>query len=503
MNRKLVKTILLSAVAMATSYLISFILTPYITETVGAEAYGFVQLSRNFITYAGIITIALNSYATRFIAVAYHQNKLESANEYFSSVLYADTVLAAILFLFFLIVGLFADSWFNISPELVGQVKILFIITGVTFSVTTVFSVFACGAYIENQLDKTNFFKCISYIVEAIALYLLYRELPTKIWYVAIGAVLAAAIIGISNIYIQRKYTPTIRYLRSSVSLNPIKELVGNGIWNSLNSLGNTLNSGLDLIVTNLLLTPLAMGQVAIAKTISAMFYALFQMVAQPFQPILLKNYSENNSAELLKNFKLAMVVSGLFSNLAFAGFFALGKEYYLLWIPKQDIELVWALTVLTILGSVIEGAVFPLYYIYTLTVKNKVPCIVTICGGVLNVMGMYVLIKTTNLGPFAIVLTTTVIMTVINLIFNPIYMTKCLKLKLVSFYPSLVKHIISCAAMAAAFWGISKITSSVTWIDLIVKMILCVVTGTGLHLLISGVSPKKLLKALGKRSNG
>lgn len=503
MNRKLVKTIMLSAVAMATSYLISFILTPYITESVGAEAYGFVQLSRSFITYAGIITIALNSYATRFIAVAYHQKKLKASNEYFSSVLYANTVLAGILFFLFCIVGVFANYLFNISTELVGQVKVLFIITGITFSITTVFSVFSCGAYIENQLDKTNIFKCISYVAEAIVLYLLYKALPTKIWYVAIGSAFAALIIGVSNIYIHKKYTPSIRYSHSSVSLKPIKELVGNGIWNSLNSLGNTLNSGLDLIVTNLLLTPLAMGQVAIAKTISAMFYALFQMLAQPFQPIFLKNYSERNYTELLKNLKLAMVVSGLFSNLAFAGFFALGKEYYLLWIPKQDIDLVWALTVLTILGSVVEGAVFPLYYIYTLTVKNKMPCIVTICGGVLNVIGMYVLIKATNLGPFAVVLTTTVIMTAINLVFNPIYMTKCLNLRTVEFYPSLVKHILSCATMTVAFWGISQITNSVTWIDLIIKMLMCVIVGLGLHLLISGVSPLKILKVLRKRSNG
>lgn len=197
------------------------------------------------------------------------------------------------------------------------------------------------------------------------------------------------------------------------------------------------------------------------------------------------------------------MVISGLFSNLAFAGFFALGKEYYLLWIPKQDIELVWALTVLTILGSLIEGAVFPLYYIYTLTVKNKVPCIVTISGGLLNVIGMFVLIKATSLGPFAIVLTTTVIMTVINLIFNPLYMTKCLDLKPLEFYPSLIKHIASCIAMTVVFLGISQITSTVTWLDLIAKMLLCVVVGTGLHLLISGVSPMKLLKVLRKRSNG
>ena len=503
MNRKLVKTILLSAIAMATSYLINFILTPYITETVGAEAYGFVSLSKNFITYAGIITIALNSYATRFIAVTYHKNQINESNGYFSSVLYANSILAIILFICFCVIGIFADRLFNISPELISQVKILFAITGAAFSITTIFSVFACGAYIENQLDKSNIFKCISYVAEALVLFLLFKLFPTRIWYVAIGSVIVAGIVGVSNTYIQKKYTPSIRYSRADVSFKPIKELVGNGIWNSLNSLGNTLNSGLDLIVTNLLLTPLTMGQVAIAKTISAMFYALFQMVAQPFQPIFLKYYSENNMSELLNNFKLSMVVSGLFSNLAFAGFFALGKEYYILWIPKQDIELVWALTVLTILGSVIEGALFPLYYIYTLTVKNKVPCIVTICGGLLNVIGMYILIKTTNLGPFAIVLTTTVIMSLINLVFNPIYMTKCLKLKTSEFYPSILRHLASCVVMTVAFWGIAKISGIISWIDLILKALLCVVVGFALHLLISGVSPATIMTVLRRRRNG
>lgn len=54
------------------------------------------------------------------------------------------------------------------------------------------------------------------------------------------------------NYYIYKKYTPELKIRRKSVSFNAIKKLVVNGIWNSINSLGNTLNSGLDLIVTNL-----------------------------------------------------------------------------------------------------------------------------------------------------------------------------------------------------------------------------------------------------------
>ena len=60
------------------------------------------------------------------------------------------------------------------------------------------------------------------------------------------------------------------------VSFSIIKEMMGNGVWNSLNTLGNTLNSGLDLIIANLMLSGVATGQISVAKTIESMFTILW-----------------------------------------------------------------------------------------------------------------------------------------------------------------------------------------------------------------------------------
>ena len=57
--KRLLMTILTSGIATILSFLISFILTPYITNKLGVEAYGFVTLAKNFTQYATIITIAL------------------------------------------------------------------------------------------------------------------------------------------------------------------------------------------------------------------------------------------------------------------------------------------------------------------------------------------------------------------------------------------------------------------------------------------------------------
>lgn len=90
-------------------------------------------------------------------------------------------------------------------------------------------------------------------------------------------------------------------------SVSKLKNLVGNGIWNSLNSLGNELNSGLDLIISNLFLNGVATGQIAVVKTIGTMFSMLYEVVYQPFQPNLIKAYASGDVNIFINEQKKAM----------------------------------------------------------------------------------------------------------------------------------------------------------------------------------------------------
>lgn len=94
----------------------------------------------------------------------------------------------------------------------------------------------------------------------------------------------------------------------------------------------------------------------------------------------------------------------------------------------------------------------YPLYYGYTLTVKNKIPCYVTVLSGFLNVARMYILIKYFNAGIYAVVLTTTILTWLVNFVFNPMYLSHCLNVKLTTFYPTLIRHIVSSVALLTFF---------------------------------------------------
>ena len=54
-----------------------------------------------------------------------------------------------------------------------------------------------------------------------------------------------------------------------------VKMLLTNGLWNSINQLGNTLNSGLDLLFSNAMLTDIQTGQIAVSKSIGTIFSSL------------------------------------------------------------------------------------------------------------------------------------------------------------------------------------------------------------------------------------
>lgn len=95
-NKQLVINMTAQILGFLVSSCISFFLTPYVVENVGVEAYGFVNLANNFVSYANLVSVALNSMAGTFITIKLHKNYEEEANKYFTSVVIANIFLAII-----------------------------------------------------------------------------------------------------------------------------------------------------------------------------------------------------------------------------------------------------------------------------------------------------------------------------------------------------------------------------------------------------------------------
>lgn len=481
----ILRTMFITGAAYVVNYGITLVLTPYITNTVGTEAYGFVSLAKQFAQYAVIITTALNTYAARYVGIAYHQKEKKEANIYFSSVFYGDVILASVILTGAVWLIFFLERLIYIPGEIVTDVKLLFLFVFLNLWVSTVFSVFGCAAYVRNRLDITGIFKAISYLTNAIVLVFAYVLFPARVFYVGLGMLAAAFVVALSDFGITRKFTPEFRPKKADFSFLAVKRLVIAGCWASFSSVGELLNNGLDLIICNQMLSSLAMGQIAIAKTMNTIVQSLYAIVDQAFFPMFLKSYAEGKKEKLLDELKISMKISGLLANIAFAGFVALGLAYYRLWIPGQDIDLIYKLTIITILTCIPSGAIHPLYYVYTLTVKKAFPCLVTIVGGIFNVIGMYVLIKFCGMGVYAVAWTTVIVMAVINFVTNPLYMAHVLKVPLKTFYPDIIRNALACLVLTAVFHWFSGFYMPSSWVTLVICGLVYALIGMPIHLVI------------------
>lgn len=461
-NVKFLRSIFFGGLSILFSVFITLYITPRVISSVGIDAYGFVSLSSNIISYLQIATIALNAYAARYISISYLRNDMKEFNTYFNTVLWGNLGLGTCILSLFVLFTLFIDKFLNVPANLLRDVQILFFCVGINYFIGLLTVAWKVFAQIKDRVDILNILDSISYILQIIVLFIAYNYLVPRVWYVGFTHLLASIVVLIPVAILTRRYLPELEIKARDFSKSSFRTLVVKGIWNSIDGLGNTLNSGLDLLVTDLMLTPVDMGKVSVAKSIMALTTRLYTMISQVFQPRLIKAYADRNTKLLLSHYRKAIRISSVITNVVFTCFLFLGEDFIRLWIPEQDIQTIFRLTILCMIPGVIEGMTFPLYSVYTLTTKLKVPTIVTIVSGLLNVLSMFLLLKYTNLGVYAIVITTAVIVSLAHFI-TPFYSCRCLKVGLLSFIPTLGQCLIELVVCIGSVYFINNLLGTIS----------------------------------------
>lgn len=438
-NMPLLKSLLFGTITIVLNMYIVLFLTPKIIEYVGIDAYGFVSLSGNIISYLNIITIALNAYSARYISISYLQKDMKEFNRYYNTVFWGDLGVGGC---FLILLALFianVDRILVVPEQLVHDVKILFVFMGLNFFISLISVVWKVYSQIKDRVDLSNLIEGIGGLTNLILLCFMFGMLTPNIWYVGFATFVSSLFILLISIKQTLKLLPEVRLKVSDVSSNVFKTLVIKGIWNSIDGLGNTLNSGLDLLITDIMLTPIDMGKISVSKSVSGIIPKFYSMISQSFYPKILNVYSSNNINELIHRYKRSMRVCAILTNMIFSCFIFLGKDFLNLWIPNQDIDTIYILTLLSIVPCIIEGATYPLYSVYMLTTKIMVPTLITIVSGFINVASMFFLLKYTDLGVYAVVITTAFIVTIVHFI-TPIYACKCLRISIFTFVPTLIQ---------------------------------------------------------------
>ena len=469
MNAKqLAINMVFSVVAFVLNFGISFFVTPYITNQFGSEAYGFVKLANDFTNYATLFSVALNSMASRFLMLERTRGNNTAANQYFSSITLANVILSTILMVPSVICVVFLDKFLSVPAVLVTEVKLTFAITFASFICNLLFSTYSNCYYLTNMLSVGSVRDALMNILRVVSIILLFALAVPRISYVAFGSLIATVFAVGYNYYQTRKLTPELRFRFCDFDWKKLKEVLATGIWNSITKLSQIFSSGLDLLMTNIMINPQMMGYLSLAKTVPTLVASFNATVANVFSPNLMMLYAQDDMEELKKATKTAMRFMCLFVTIPNAILVTMGKEFFDLWVPGQPSQLINILSVLTIINSCVTGPAQPLYQIFTITNKVKESSIVLIIYGFTSVLVTYICLQLTGLGVYAVAGVSLVGSLIVATMYHIPFAAKYIGLPKSTFFPeigvSLLSMVILCIVGFVVNSALELNTSWIMW---------------------------------------
>lgn len=452
-KRQLAINIIANAIYMVINYLITFLLTSYIVAKIGSEAQGFIGLCNNIVNYSTVITIALNSVSGRFIAIESHRGNEKKANEYFSSTLIADLFICIGLSLVFVPIAIKIDSLFTIPRNIVTDVRILFLLVFVNLAISVISNVLSVATFIKNKLYLASIANASASIMRGVTLLLLFNILPPSIIIVGISSILGSLLVLVLNIKYTHALCPELKVRKCYYSFSRVKELISSGIWNSISKVAQIFSDGLDLIISNIWIGAYEMGQLSIAYTIPTAVAGFLSMIISVFNPKLTEYYAKNEKEKIVYELKTNMKMTALFGNIIFFVIFTLGKDFFELWVPTADINMLYVIVMFATVSILVSSIVSPLSNVFLLTNNLKVNSLVWLVVSIFDTGIVLLMLNTTNFGVYAVAGVSKIVGSIVNIIFLPVYACKCLNISKTTFYPMILRYSIITVIMGLVLY--------------------------------------------------
>lgn len=483
-NKRLAISIVSNVLSVAVSLGVSFLLTPYLLRTLGKEAYSFYPLANNFVSYMTIITLALNSMASRFITIEIVKGNELKAHTYFSSVFFSNVILSGILLIPMILITVFVDTVLNVPADLVGDVKALFALVFLSMVVNLISSVFGIATFAKERMDLRAYREIGQNVIRASLFVLLFSLFSPTIVFLGVVAVAVAIGNGCVQYAFTRKLMPEYHVHLKEFDWHAVMELVKSGIWNSVNNLGSILTMSLGVLLANKFIGTSESGDMSIVQTLPQFMTSVISAVYGVLLARIAVVYAQGNKEATQQTVINTQKILGIICTVPAVMIIIYGEYFFRLWVPNEDAHYLQMLSIISVIPVLLHSSMWTVYGLNVTNNKIKTPALVLIGTGLISVLITLILLKTTNLGVFAVTGVSSFCNTVFYLIFIPMYAARKMDFPIGVFYPHIIKSLLYTAVMALVFYPITKVCSGFlnSWVGFFVMAGLSEVIGVVIY---------------------
>ena len=443
--------------------LIGFWFTPYLIRHLGIANYGLIPLATVVVSYMSIFTLSINSSVSRFLTVALNREDSGEANRLFNTSLFSLLAMSGVLLLLVLGGSIWVDKFLNVPPGAEQQVRILFAFAGVAFLINAVFAPFSVPAFSHNRLELSNFVAIAQALARVGLVIVLFTCLSPQLWQVGFSLLLSALVAAVGSIIIWRSLAPELHIQRADFKWDTLKAVTQTSGWVFLVQVGTVLFLSIDLLVVNRLMGPVANGRYAAVLQWSIMLRGLAGTVAGIFTPMLLAHFARGDSDALVKDARRAIKFLGIFIALPIGLICGFSRPLLTLWLGNSFTPLA-PLMVLLVAPLSVNLAIMPLFTIALAKDEMRMPGIVSLVTGVMNLGLALLLCGPVGWGMYGVAAAGAIILTGKNLIYMPLFAAKLTHRPWFTFYREMATITTATFVIGGASWALSSWLTLSNW---------------------------------------
>ena len=263
------------------------------------------------------------------------------------------------------------------------------------------------------------------------------------------------------------------------------------------------LLNGFDLLLSNWFISANIMGRLSLAKQIPYAISSALGIFSNIFSSALTKNFATNGEKNLVEETKDQLKLLTLFFSVPFAGIIVFGREFLGLWLNSStytptELDHIYAIMVITLIDVIVSTYMYSIHSLFIAVDKVKNYSKVLFISSILSILCTVILLKTTDLGVYAIAATSTMILGVTHAIVVPAMIAKILKKKIYVFWLSELKSWGVLAVLSLIFFITKGFLTFTTWSSFFINIAWISIFGYIISaMILLNKSDKKTIQAL------
>ncbi len=413
---------------------VGLLIVPFYIDTLGLAAYGIIPLATSFTSYVMLVLDSLNAAISRFLTINIQRSDLTSVTQIFNTALI--TIIGLILFFapVAVVIAWFTPDFFNITDIERSGVFLLFALIFLSAFISALRSPFSAVMYAFNKIHYNNYIS-ITYTLTSIGIILaLFFTRTPSVCYVGLAYFLSAILSLVLTILLSRKVYDKILISITGFSKRWFFEITEVAKWILVDQIGTLLLLQLSLIIVNKEFGTAAGGEYAIVIMFFNLLWSITGLITSVLSPMYYTYYARRLFTTIHDLSVVSVKCIGLMMALPIALICIFSPQLLTVWVGEEFTHLSILLWILLIPLTMIVST-RPLVLSYSAYNKLRIPAMVTIIAGILNLILALTLPYVYDLGMYGIALAFILAMWLRNVIFIPWYAAKVQGVTPAAFY--------------------------------------------------------------------